>query len=929
MDNPDSRFRPPPEDAQSLGFAESINFEEHHYAMLQKGLESDAQNLEAESWSLTVDQNVLERLSKEAVKRQDVIYELIQTEMNLVRTLKIIFHVYMHELRQALQMDDPHLERLFPAVESLLGLHQLFLLSLKELQSRSLQEGQAVISVAQLASILISQFSDLAGEHVIHSYSHFCSHQSEALSFFKEQMQVNRKLHILVKRIDQLPLVRRLGLPECFLLVAQRITKYPVLVERILQNTGADTEEHRSLQKGLGLIKDAISQVDTNVCEYMKTARLRDIGHRLEGRPQSRPKEPCPFRREDLIQGSCSLLHEGTLTWKWSGKQKEVLAVLLSDMLLLLQEKEQKLVFASMENRVQVIPLQRLIVREVAMEEKAMYLIYVSASAMPEMYELHSSSKDECLRWMALIRQAVDSQQEEELYKEQIRPLQQFQDQLQKWDRQIVECLTGKLKDSAALYENLAAQKPPHTSLLLHGDTKEALQGGGLLNGAIEEVENLQNMLFMQLMDPNVPAEGGLPRSSKQPRELRGKGEDAVDVAEDLHLDHGEQPLPADASADLEDPAEAEVDAPPKHRSASSSGFDSGTDMCDVVMKLVKTLYSLKAVIAKQDSRIELQQAIQLKIKQPRHHGNLLLEKERQRTLEKQKEDLASLHKLQAQHREEQQRWEKERERQMKRVEVLEAQLQQREEECKRREETLSEEKSQLERQKEAYQQDLERLREATRSVEKEHRRLGQERERVDKLRQKLSRGQHNYEDATAARNPVLGSQPSGLSSHPSLGVNGGGPKATLRPDDTPPKVPQRNESMRSRPSKQHNPPYASKTTSQVQNPPGVQQKIPTKLATKGKEKSFKGKRTHQRAQSAASIDVTEVLPIRTTGKEGGSLRAQRSNSPRRNLNPDAFRPSRSPQNRRRNSPEAPPPRPPPFPTEILDKGAEKLQTTL
>lgn len=27
MDNPDSRFRPPPEDAQSLGFAESINFE--------------------------------------------------------------------------------------------------------------------------------------------------------------------------------------------------------------------------------------------------------------------------------------------------------------------------------------------------------------------------------------------------------------------------------------------------------------------------------------------------------------------------------------------------------------------------------------------------------------------------------------------------------------------------------------------------------------------------------------------------------------------------------------------------------------------------------------------------------------------------------------------------------------------------------------
>lgn len=31
--------------------------------------------------------------------------------------------------------------------------------------------------------------------------------------------------------------MRRLGIPECFMLVTQRITKYPILVERIIQNT--------------------------------------------------------------------------------------------------------------------------------------------------------------------------------------------------------------------------------------------------------------------------------------------------------------------------------------------------------------------------------------------------------------------------------------------------------------------------------------------------------------------------------------------------------------------------------------------------------------------------------------------------------------------------------------------------------------------
>lgn len=33
------------------------------------------------------------------------------------------------------------------------------------------------------------------------------------------------------------PLLRRHGVPECILLVTQRITKYPVLIERILKNS--------------------------------------------------------------------------------------------------------------------------------------------------------------------------------------------------------------------------------------------------------------------------------------------------------------------------------------------------------------------------------------------------------------------------------------------------------------------------------------------------------------------------------------------------------------------------------------------------------------------------------------------------------------------------------------------------------------------
>lgn len=44
------------------------------FATLRADLESDAQDLEAESWSLAVDQEHVKKLCKETVKRQDVIY---------------------------------------------------------------------------------------------------------------------------------------------------------------------------------------------------------------------------------------------------------------------------------------------------------------------------------------------------------------------------------------------------------------------------------------------------------------------------------------------------------------------------------------------------------------------------------------------------------------------------------------------------------------------------------------------------------------------------------------------------------------------------------------------------------------------------------------------------------------------------------------
>ncbi|XP_077415749.1 rho guanine nucleotide exchange factor 18a isoform X2 [Vanacampus margaritifer] len=888
-------------------------------------------------------------LDREAIKRQDVIYELMQTEMHHVRTLKILRHVYMHELRQSLQLDDDKVGTLFPGVDALLTLHQHFLDCLKLRQSESREESSPnAYQVMELGDIIISQFSGSVGEKMKEWYSLFCSRHSEAVSLYKEQLQSNKKIQSLMKKIGQLVLVRRLGIPECFLLVTQRITKYPVLMERLIQNTAVDTDEHESLLHGLAAIKDTISRVNDHVREYEKATRFRDICVRLEPKSVGRLKDGQLIRREDLIQGDRMLLHEGPVTWKSSGRQKDIHAVLLSDVLLLLQDKDQKFVFAAVDNKPPVISLQNLILREVAHEDKAMFLICACTSTpqeVYEMYELHTGSREERVTWMGRIRDAINRYSEEDKhFQELMSRLQEYHERLKVRDEHIKLCLSEKQHIFSAMYQDMTGQESPPRGLLLRGDPTDLQQGETLLKGAINEVESLQSLLFHTSKDPsNIQgvdhviqwrshrrAEASGPgNTNPSAKTLKNHTSSDGDVPDGLGSVESDNVQLQETTSEIHEQSANSNTWRPLWTSPAS---DFQAEVCDRVILLAQRLYTLQATVAQQDSQIELQHILRSHGGRPsRPSSSALLEQEKQRNLEKHKEDLAHLHKLQAQHRAAQHRWEKERERQSVYMETLEAQLRLREDECVRREAKLGEEKVEYERQWENYQQGLERLRETTKAVEREKESLYQEKERLeDKLKK--------YMEAVSAGNANCDDSYINLSSCQSFRgsvANGG---SSPRPQillasarntnkETPPKVPPRKESMSVHAAaKPELPVHLVSTTNQVHKATGVVQQIPTKLATlsKGKDRGFRLKAAHQRAHSAASIDVSQVVPIRVTGKEGGSLRAV-SQSDDSTGHASSVKTSQSFMHVRSGAVDAPPPVPPPFPKEILEKPKEKV----
>ncbi|XP_038854904.1 rho guanine nucleotide exchange factor 18-like [Salvelinus namaycush] len=700
---------------------DSIIVEDAYYSAVQADLESDAQDLDVESWSLAVDQQYLKKHTKEMVKRQDVIYELMQTEMHHVRTLKIMLRVYVRELKEHLQMDERCLDCLFPRLESLLELHTHFLSHLKERRREATQPGSDKnYNIQRLADILTAQFSGEIGERMKESYGDFCSRHTEAVSYYKEQLH-NKKFQNLIRKINNLSIVRRLGVTECILLVTQRITKYPVLVERIVQNTEVGTEEHEELTRSLGLIKDCIVQVDAQVNLHQKASRLRDIAHKIEPKSLGKIKDGHVFRGEDLALGRRRLLHDGTVNHKAaSGRLKDILAVLLSDVLLLLQEKDQRYVFSTVDNKPSVISLQKLIVREVAHEEKAMFLICASPNE-PEMYEIHTASKEERKTWMTHLRQAVEScQHTERLFSEEedarAGKFKELQDSLSQKDGQKVAGLTEKLQLFADMAESVAGLEDmaSRAHLLLRGDASDLHQGETLLKGAITEVENLQNLLSGVTELAPRPEEGL--ESGAMPR--RADTFEGYDSSPNI-LNKSSVKKKNYSGGDKARDRSQRACSDTQLKEIQASQALEQPPFFDLVLMLSQRLYSLQAIITQQDSHIKLQRtSLTEHASFPgRHRGNVLLKQEKQRTLALQREELASFHKLKLLHRQEQDRWERERERHRLQAEAAEDRLRQREEECRR----LEEKREELERQREMYQQDLERLRESTRNVKKEH----------------------------------------------------------------------------------------------------------------------------------------------------------------------------------------------------------------
>ncbi|PNJ19738.1 AKAP13 isoform 7 [Pongo abelii] len=759
--------------------------------------EIDSKQLEAESWSRIIDSKFLKQQKKDVVKRQEVIYELMQTELHHVRTLKIMSDVYSRGMMIDLLFEQQMVEKLFPCLDELISIHSQFFQRILERKKESLvDKSEKNFLIKRIGDVLVNQFSGENAERLKETYGKFCGQHNQSVNYFKDLYAKDKRFQAFVKKKMSSSVVRRLGIPECILLVTQRITKYPVLFQRILQCTKDNEVEQEDLAQSLSLVKDVIGVVDSKVASYEKKVRLNEIYTKTDSKSIMRMKSGQMFAKEDLKRKK--LVRDGSVFLKnAAGRLKEVQAVLLTDILVFLQEKDQKYIFASLDQKSTVISLKKLIVREVAHEEKGLFLISMGMKD-PEMVEVHASSKEERNSWIQIIQDTINTLNRDE-------------------------------------DEGIPSENEEEKKML---DTKARELKVEILQGLVSG--NLGGTLGPTVSSP-IEQEGVVSPVSLPRRAETFGGFDS----HQMNASKGGEKEEGDDGQDL-------------RRTESDSGLKKGGN-ANLVFMLKR---NSEGVVLQQDSYIEDQKLVlsERALTRSLSRPSSLIEQEKQRSLEKQRQDLANLQKQQAQYLEEKRRREREWEARERELREREALLAQREEKVQQGQQDLEKEREELQQKKGTYQHDLERLRAAQKQLEREQEQLRREAERLSQRQTERDLCQVSHPHTKLMRIPSFFPSPEEppSSSAPSIAKSG-----SL--DSELSVSPKRNSISRTH--KDKGPFHILSSTSQTNKGPEGQSQAPTSTSastrlfglTKPKEKKEKKKKNKTSRSQPGDGPASEV----------------------------------------------------------------------
>ncbi|XP_041510791.1 rho guanine nucleotide exchange factor 1 isoform X3 [Microtus oregoni] len=377
----------------------------------RSGLELEPE--EPPGWRELVPPDTLLSLPKSQVKRQEVISELLVTEAAHVRMLRVLHDLFYQPMADGGFFPLEELQNIFPSLDELIEVHSLFL---DRLMKRRQESGYLI---EEIGDVLLARFDGAEGSWFQKISSRFCSRQSFALEQLKVKQRKEPRFCAFVQEAESRPRCRRLQLKDMIPTEMQRLTKYPLLLQSIGQNT-EEPAEREKVERAADCCREILHHVNQAVRDMEDLLRLKDYQRRLDLTHLRQSSDPMLSEFKNLDITKKKLVHEGPLTWRVTrDKAIEVHVLLLDDLLLLLQRQDEKLLLKSHsrtltptpDGKTMLRPVLRLtsaMTREVATDHKAFYVIF-TWDQEAQIYELVAQTSSERKNWCTLITETAGS----------------------------------------------------------------------------------------------------------------------------------------------------------------------------------------------------------------------------------------------------------------------------------------------------------------------------------------------------------------------------------------------------------------------------------------------------------------------------------------------------------------------------------------
>ncbi|KAL6067253.1 RHO1 GDP-GTP exchange protein 2 [Balamuthia mandrillaris] len=314
-------------------------------------------------------ETLLHTLSADERKRQDVIFELIETEKQYVQDLNILIEVYLKPIQERQLLSRQEIGVIFSNIEAI---H-------RDVNKGLLEE----LLARQKEHIAIRKIGDLFSDRgvLFKLYAVYCSNQPIIADKLKEYTEKHPDFNGFLDSTFTRPECRLLHIDSFLIAPLQRICKYPLLLKELLKYTPKEHEDYEDLSNALVKIKEVVELVNE------RTRQVENVAQKL-----------------NLVTSTRSLVREGEalqLSRKANEKDKKELKhlCLFNDLLLMSKMKKKEKLY-TVEKQ---IPLDQVLVRYVdhfATEEQ-LDSVFEIVHVGVDIYRLQSASKAEAESWIA------------------------------------------------------------------------------------------------------------------------------------------------------------------------------------------------------------------------------------------------------------------------------------------------------------------------------------------------------------------------------------------------------------------------------------------------------------------------------------------------------------------------------------------------